>query len=58
MWSVWMLRSWTILTVAELIAVNGFAHRDVVLVVMVNIQTNVIGDDPFSPGVGYCVPLD
>ena len=25
---------------------------------MVNVQTNVIGDDRFSPGVGYCVPLD
>ena len=38
-------------TVAEPIVVNGFAQPDVVPVVMVNVQTDVIGDDRFSPGV-------
>ena len=35
-----------------------YARPDVVPVVMVDVQTNVIGDDRFSPGVGCCVPLN
>ena len=45
-------------TVAERIAVDGSAQTAVVPVNMVNVQTNTVGEDRFSPGVGYCVPLD
>ena len=65
MWSVWMFLLSQMdaddelpPTVAELIAVDGLAQPDVVPVVMVNVRTNVIWDDRFSPGVGYCIPLD
>ena len=32
--------------------------HDPMLFVMVNVPTGVIGDDRFSPGVEYCIPLD
>ena len=44
-------------TVVKQIAVDGSA-RTAVPVNMVNVQTNTVGDDRFSPGVGCCVPLD
>ena len=43
--------------VAEHIAVGGSARTAVVPVNMVNVQTNTVGDDRFSPGVGWGVPL-
>ena len=44
--------------VAEQVAVGGSARTAVVLMNMVNIQMNTVGDDRFSPGVGGCGPLD
>ena len=44
--------------VTEQIIVGGSAHTAVVPVNMVNVQTDTVGDDRFSPGVGCRVPLD
>ena len=37
---------------------GGSAQTAVVPVKMVNVQTDTAGDDQFSPGVGWHVPLD
>ena len=46
------------LTVSEPGAVCAFVRPDTVPVVMVNMPTDVLGDDRFSPGVTCCVTLD
>ena len=46
------------LTVAEPSVMCEFVRPDTVPVVVVNMPTDVLGDDRFSPGVTCCVPLD